>query len=128
MNTLTDLLLILLVAGLIVVYLSSTAGRLDRVHRRIETAAAALDAQLLRRAALAADVADSGLLDPAASLLLADTAWRAATTDPSDAGARSIAESDLTRVLAEVFERPEDIDEVFDAARSDSSVRSDWLN
>jgi hypothetical protein len=35
------------------VYLSWTAGRIDRLHRRVEAARAALDAQLVRRAAAA---------------------------------------------------------------------------
>lgn len=114
LNTVTDLLLVVLLIGIVAVYLSSTAGRLDRVHRRIETAAAALDAQLLRRAALSGDLAESGLLDPAASLLLADAAKRAATTDPAAGAARSAAESDLTRVLAEIFPSEADRDELVD--------------
>lgn len=112
LETVIDLLLVVLLLGVVAVYLSSTAGRLDRVHRRIETATAALDAQLLRRAALSGELAESGLLDPAASLLLADAAQRAATTDPADATARSAAESDLTRVLAEVFPSAEDLEEL----------------
>ena len=112
LNTVTDLLLLVLLVGVVAVYLSSTAGRLDRVHRRIETAAAALDAQLLRRAALSGDLADSGLLDPAASLLLADAAKRAAMADPAAGAARSAAESDLTRVLAEIFPSEQDRDEL----------------
>lgn len=116
LELITDLLLVALLIGVIVVYLSSYAGRLDRVHRRIETAAAALDAQLLRRASLANELAESGLLDPASSLLLADAATRAATEDPDDAAQRSAAESDLTRVLAEVFPTQEDRDEVLEEA------------
>ena len=52
---------------------------------------------------LSGDLAESGLLDPAASLLLADAAKRAAMTDPAAGAARSAAESDLTRVLAAIF-------------------------
>jgi hypothetical protein len=118
-----DVLLVVLLAGVVAVYLSSTAGRLDRVHRRIETAAAALDAQLLRRAALSGDLAESGLLDPAASMLLADAAQRATTTDPADAAARSAAESDLTRVLAEIFPSREELDELLvDADEPDARL------
>lgn len=111
-STVTDLLLVLLVIGAVVVYLSATAGRLDRVHQRIETAAAALDAQLLRRAALSTDLSDSGLLDPATSLVLGDAARRAATVDPADDAARSAAESALTRVVGEVFASAEDTADV----------------
>ena len=52
-------------------WLVATAGRIDRLHRRVEGARAALDNQLLRRATAARDLATSGLLDPASSLLIA---------------------------------------------------------
>jgi hypothetical protein len=111
-DSITNLLLLFLLLGAVVVYLSATAGRLDRVHQRIETADAALDAQLLRRAALSTDLADSGLLDPATSLVLGDAARRAATVDPADEASRSAAESGLTRVLGEVFATDEDTADV----------------
>ena len=56
-------------------YLSYSAGRLDRLHHRIETTRAALDAQLARRAAASVEAAP--LLDPATGLLVADAATRA---------------------------------------------------
>lgn len=55
-------------------YLSYTAARLHRLHTRVEGALAALDAQLVRRADTAVELANSGVLDPATSLLLADAA------------------------------------------------------
>lgn len=55
-------------------YLSYTAARLHRLHTRVEGALAALDAQLVRRADAAVELANSGVLDPATSLLLADAA------------------------------------------------------
>mgnify|MGYP000973801501 CR=1 FL=1 len=60
MDWLTEILVVAVVLGAIVVYLSSAAGRLDRLHHRIETAAAALDAQLLRRGAAAQDICEKG--------------------------------------------------------------------
>ena len=36
------------------------AGRLDRLHPRVDAARAALDAQLLRRRAVAAELAEPG--------------------------------------------------------------------
>ena len=97
-------------------YLYSTAGRIDRLHRRVEGARAALDNQLLRRATAATDLATSGLLDPASSLLIASAAAEAIAAgevragqlaaDPlsssrmadSDAHLEA-AESDLSRAL-----------------------------
>jgi hypothetical protein len=42
-----------LVVILVAVYITWTAGRLDRIHARVDAAWAALDAQLVRRAAAA---------------------------------------------------------------------------
>ncbi len=73
-----------------------TATRLDRLHGRVDGARAALDAQLVRRATITVELATSGMLDPASSLLLADAAHRAAAVDGED---REMAESDLSRAL-----------------------------
>lgn len=78
------------------VYLSWTAGRLDRLHARVEAARAVLDAQLLRRSGAALDVATGGRLDPASAILVADAATRARTIEAAD---REQAESDLTAAL-----------------------------
>ncbi|WP_432487630.1 hypothetical protein [Kineococcus sp. SYSU DK018] len=110
MNPLGWTLAGLLVLCLLAWYLSGTAQRLDRLHRRVETSRAALDAELTRRASAALELVTSGLLDPAASLLLADAATAsldaprtpAALRDATDAddAQRWRAESDLTRALA----------------------------
>ena len=51
--------------ALLAVYVSWTAGRLDRLHARVDASWAALDAQLVRRAAAARAVA-THLVDPRA--------------------------------------------------------------
>ena len=91
-------------------YLSYTAARLDRLHAKAEGALSALDAQLVRRADATMDLATSGGLDPASSLLLADAATLALerhtaqplTDDPLDgqsfAGMEGV-EDDLTSAL-----------------------------
>ena len=56
------------------VYVSWRAGRLDRMHTRLEAARAALDVTLVRRSSVAMELASSGFLDPATSLLLAGAA------------------------------------------------------
>ena len=58
-------------------YVSWRASRLDRLHNRAEAARTALDLAMVRRSAVAYELASSGLLDPATSLLLADAARRA---------------------------------------------------
>jgi hypothetical protein len=85
------------------VYVSWRAGRLDRLHGRLEAARFALDAALLRRSSVALELASSGLLDPATSVLLAGAAHDAR----SAVDAREIAESDLTRALRAVFSQPD---------------------
>ena len=97
---------------LVGLYLSQVAGRLDRLHRRIDTAQLGLEVQLARRSGLVTDVAGSGLLDPASALVLADAAAAAREADPDDDDAVSIAESDLTRALAAAFADREDVEAV----------------
>jgi hypothetical protein len=67
-----DIILIIAGALFVGVYLSWRAGRIDRLHARVDMARVALDVTLLRRGSLALELATSGLLDPATSLLLAD--------------------------------------------------------
>lgn len=90
------------VAALLViaVYLSWTAGRLDRLHTRIDAARAALDAQLLRRASVAQELATSGVFDPAASMVLYEAAHKARQAEEDQ---REVAESDLSQALRAVF-------------------------
>jgi hypothetical protein len=100
----STVLVVLVVAGW---YLSFTAGRLDRLHARVEGAFSALDAQLVRRGAVALEVATSGLLDPATSVLLAAAALEARDTDTP---ARWQAESDLSKALRVTVEAPETLE------------------
>ncbi|MDQ4084381.1 MAG: hypothetical protein M3165_01035 [Actinomycetota bacterium] len=91
---------LVLVAALLVAFavlLSWTAGRVDRLHHRIEGARAGLEAQLMHRSGATLELAASGLLDPARSLLLLDAAHQARASDRPD---RELAESDLSQALA----------------------------
>lgn len=127
MDTLTELLLIAVVLGAVIVYLSSMAGRLDRLHHRIESTHAALDAQLLRRGAAANELAISGFLDPASAFAISGATQDALLVDPDDDGARSVAESELTRALGLVFGSREDVDDVRATAVSDVGVADQLL-
>ncbi len=92
--------MVLAVALLVAGWLSWTAGRLDRMHLRVEGARAALDAALARRRALAFELSAGGVTDPASALLLADAATRPVETEPTDE--RWQRESDLSAVLRAV--------------------------
>lgn len=98
--------LAVLVFGL---YLSMTAGRLDRLHQRIDTSVLGLDALLLRRSAVALELATSGLMDPASAIVVAEAAHAARTAGESDDLMRAAAESALTQALVIALEEPEEL-------------------
>ena len=100
---LTLIILIVFVVMISGVYISWRAGRLDRLHNRVETARTALDLALVRRSSAAYELATSGLLDPATSLLLADAVRRAKDAATAE---RDLAECDLTRALRAAFGQP----------------------
>jgi hypothetical protein len=96
-------------------WLTWTANRLDRMHHRIDVAHTSLDAQLLHRSSAALELATSGALDPARSLLLVDCAHQARAAQAEDFES---AESDLSEALRAVFA---DVDEVAEL-RADPAV------
>lgn len=100
-------------------YLSWTAGRLDRLHARIDAARAALDAQLLRRASVAQELATAGVLDPAASIVLYEAAHAARQ---ADAEQREVAESELSQALRAVFPDPAAVAEVREAPGGTAAI------
>lgn len=102
--TLIWTLVVLVAVGL---YLSWTAGRLDRLHARIDAARAALDAQLLRRASVAQELATSKVLDPAASIVLYEAAHAARQAEEDH---REVAESELSQALRAVFADADQVD------------------
>ncbi|MFG1952900.1 hypothetical protein [Micromonospora sp. NPDC048830] len=91
-----------LVVGLVVAYLVWTAGRVERLRVRAESAARALDAHLLRRAAAAAVLAERryGVELYAAARIALD----------AESEGREAAENDLTRQLRAVPLDPADAD------------------
>jgi len=101
-----DFLLYASVALVIFWYLSFSAGRLDRLHHRVETSWATLDSLLQRRAAVALEIARSSVTDPATSLLLTASAYQARSADIED---RSSAESVLSGALGMVLSERESI-------------------
>ena len=102
-------------------YLSYTAVRLDRLHHRVKGKAAALDAQLVRRAEAALEVAYLAGIDPASATLLATSAGRALDQDQPWSQERLDAESELTEVLratqAPDSEQPAEVEELIERLR-----------
>jgi hypothetical protein len=119
-----DAIVVVVVVAMVGVYVSWRAGRLDRLHARLEAARAALDVALVRRSSVALEFASSGLLDPATSLLLASVAHDARSAQnghereggrgreggqesaPERGSGQELPESDLTRALRAVFGQP----------------------
>jgi hypothetical protein len=98
-----DIILVIAGALFVGVYVSWRAGRIDRLHARVDMARVALDVTLLRRSSVAQELATSGLLDPATSLLLAGAVHGTRAGERP----RDLAESDLTRALQAAFSQPD---------------------
>jgi len=102
MLTLTLVLSIALLLGAVTVFLSWTAGRLDRLHIRVATAHASLERQLLSRSAATVRVAGMPGMDPASAVVLVAAAEEARTSTgtPEDPA----QESRLSQVLRAVLD------------------------
>ena len=87
-----------------ILYLGMTAGRIDRLHRRIDVARLALDSHLLRRSGVTLELASSGYLDPASAVLISETAHSARLSTDLSSTQRDSAESELTAVLNAVLD------------------------
>lgn len=109
----TVVALLLAAALAIAWYLSYTAARLDRLHARVEGSLAALDAQLVRRAEVALELANAAHLDAASSFLLASAASASLeaaegaqiTSEVQEIGipdARAMIEGELTAAVSAV--------------------------
>ncbi len=103
-------------------YLSYTAVRLDRLHHRVIGTAAALDAQLVRRAEAALEVAYVAGIDPASGTLMAASAGEALDHTETWSQERLDAESQLTEVLratqAPDTSQQAEVEELLDRLRS----------
>ena len=98
MSTFEWLALLGVLLVLLAWYLSYSAARLDRLHTRVESTHAALDAQLVRRAEVTLELANTGVLDPASSLILASASAESLGVEEDDPDRWSI-ESELSEAL-----------------------------
>jgi hypothetical protein len=125
--TITDIVIVVAVILFLGVYVSWRAGRLDRMHTRLEAARAALDVTLVRRSSVVLELAASGLLDPATGVLLAEAAHEArggqgADLADQELAQRELAQSNLSRALRAAFAQPG-----FRAALDDEDDAADLL-
>ena len=98
-DILTPLVVLVVLVAVAGVHLSFTAGRIDRLHARVEAARNALDAQLVRRAAAARALAwhalAVGLLGEEGDALLAAATTALRSPPPT----REAVENDVSRAL-----------------------------
>lgn len=111
MTTIDTITLIVAILLAFAWYLTYTAARLHRLHTRVEGTYAALDAQLVRRAEAVLEVANLGLVDPAAALILADAATESLEAGDANQADREGVESDLTRTIRLILPAEEDFEE-----------------
>ncbi|GIG39776.1 hypothetical protein [Cellulomonas phragmiteti] len=76
------------------------ANRLDRLHRKVGASRAVVDAQLVRRASAAAELATSGLLDPASSLVVGEAVWESLTLGGAGDPPAGLLPADLSDQLS----------------------------
>jgi hypothetical protein len=91
--------LVVVVAVLVGLWCFWTAGRLDRMHLRVEAARASLLTQLQHRASVATELAIGGVGDPASAVLLLAAARSARESEERGDAEQWLAESELTAML-----------------------------
>lgn len=92
-------LLVVVVLALIAWLVWVRASRLDRLHRKVGASRAVVDAQLVRRASVAAELATSGLLDPASSLVVGEAVWESWTAGGAGDVPAGLLPADLRELL-----------------------------
>lgn len=114
MNAWADGTVMLVVAVVLVLLwlVWAKANRLDRLHRKVGASRAVVDAQLARRASVAAELATCGLLDPASSLLIGEATWESLTAPGAggDVPSSSLLPADLRELLGPVPAAAETLD------------------
>lgn len=98
---LLSFIVVAMVVMIVVWYLTFTASRLDRLHHRVETSWASLDALLQQRAALALEISHLPGIDPAIALVLTQSAYLAGEAEIDE---RSEAEEGLSSTLEMLYE------------------------
>jgi hypothetical protein len=111
-------------AVLLTLWVTFTVARLDRLHARVDAAQAALDAQLVRRAAALLHVAespDSGVPDDRRAAY--DAIAQAALKAGDDGERREAAENAAGRAVAELAELPQPLRPDADAELREAAAR-----
>jgi hypothetical protein len=105
------------VFGLVIIavsvwYLSHQAGRLDRLHHRIDVAELALHGQLVRRSGIVAELAAVPGIDPALSVLWGQAAHETLILQEVSSAVRVQVEDELTDILLMTLDEDEEVNEI----------------
>lgn len=114
-----------LLIAFFILYLGMTAGRIDRLHRRIDVARVSLDSYLLRRSGVTLELASSGFLDPASAVLISETAHAARLSTDLSSTQRDAAESELTAALNAVLDS--DAHELIDSELGGREILAEFV-
>ena len=93
-------------------YLSYQAGRLDRLHHRIEVTELALHGQLVRRGGIVAELAAVPGIDPALSVLWGQAAHETLILQEVSSPKRTQVEDELTSILVLTLDELEEVNEI----------------
>lgn len=93
-------------------FLSYQAGRLDRLHHRIEVTELALHGQLVRRGGIVAELAAVPGVDPALSVLWGQAAHEVLILQDLYSAKRTQVEDELTNILVMTMDEAEEMDEI----------------
>lgn len=93
-------------------YLSHQAGRLDRLHHRIDVAELALHGQLLRRGGIVAELAAVPGIDPVLCVLWGQAAHEILILQEVASPARTQVEDELSGILAMTLADEDEVNEI----------------
>lgn len=103
---------VIAVIAFVVWFLSHQAGRLDRLHHRIEVTELALHGQLVRRGGIVAELAAVPGIDPALSVLWGQAAHEALILQEVSSPQRTEVEDELTNILVMTLDEVEEVNEI----------------
>ena len=116
---------VIVAIALAVWFLSYQAGRLDRLHHRIEVTELALLGQLLRRGGIVAELAGVPGIDPALAALWGQAAHESLVSPETSSFKLTEGAGELASVLLLTLSDPEEVNEI--RSNRDASLLLDEL-
>jgi len=105
-------IIVLVLIAISIWFLSYQAGRLDRLHHRIEVTELALHGQLVRRGGIVAELAAVPGVDPALCVLWGQAAHEVLILQDLYSPKRTQVEDELTNILVMTMDEPEEVEAI----------------